>query len=283
MLTLCTSLAPQLNRIDDHGLECGMAYQQACVQSWQAMGANVVAVNVMEELPWAQEMFPGVGLIPAPEDSRAHNQGRPLPYIHDLVRAAGVQAETRFCGLINSDIFLKDFEPLWPSLQARMVGGLLVCRRMEMSWPSFQAHRFYPFGFDMFLMDRRVGASLPESKFAVGIPWWDFWLPLMAYLRGFNLYRVDVPVAYHLQHAARWDEAQFVEYGAQLVECLRVEAQATLSNPTLAIRGQFILDGLQMIEEAAECDIRELKYTSGLSKYLEWFFDKGPAVRGISE
>jgi len=278
MLTLCTSLAPQLGRRDEDGHECGMSYQQECIEGWMQLGAKVVAVNVAEELQWAHRTFPKVGLIPAPADSRSHNNGRPLPYIHDLVQAAAVQAERQYCGVINSDIYLRDFDRHWPSIEPLLTGGLVVMRRMEMSWPSQTAKGIYPFGFDVFLMDRRMGAVIPESPFAVGIPWWDFWLPLMGFLKGFNVHLVQTPIAYHLEHPAKWDQAQFIEYGAQLVAYLELEAKKACETPALKGRGTFLLDGLRLVRETAECDTRNLKYTSALSRYLQWFFDEGNAV-----
>ena len=155
-----------MTRIGDDGLDCGMAYQQACIASWVESGAKVVAVNVAEELEWASATFPLVGMIPTPSDSREHNSGRPLPYIHDLFRAASFQAEGPYCGVINSDIYLKGFGKKWADLERALPGGLVVFRRMEMGWPSFREVGVYPFGFDMFVMDKRVGRLIPDSLFA---------------------------------------------------------------------------------------------------------------------
>lgn len=282
MLTLCTSLAPELGRVDEDGHECGLSYQQECVNGWLQLGVKVVAVNVAEELPWAHMSFPKVGLIPAPSDSRSHNRGRPLPYIHDLVQAAAVQAEREFCGVINSDIFLRDFETFWPTLKPLLKGGIVVMRRMEMSWPSKTQKGLYPFGFDVFLMDRRMGALIPESAFAVGIPWWDFWLPLIGFLNGFDLHLVQTPIAHHLEHPTKWDQDQFVEYGAQLVECLETEARKACEVPALQGRGMFVLEGIRLVRETANCDIRKPKFTSALSRYLQWFFDDGNAVNRVA-
>ena len=282
MLTLCTSLAPKLGRQDETGHECGASYQQQCVSSWLEQGAKVVAVNVTEELQWAHRTFPKVGLIPAPTDSRDHNRGRALPYIHDLVQAAAVQAEREFCGVINSDIYLQELQVYWPQIEPLLQGGIVVMRRMEMSWPSKTPLGLYPFGFDVFFMDRRLGAVIPESPFAVGIPWWDFWLPLMGFLKGFDVHLVQAPVVFHLKHATRWDDAQFVEYGAQLVEYLEAEARQVQDHPVFGVRGQYLLDGLKLVREASSENIRSQQFASALSRYLQWFFDEGAGVKQVT-
>jgi len=265
----------------DDGTECGQTYQKSCVKSWHEMGARVIAVNVSDELAWAQKAFPGVDLIPAPLDSREQTGGRPLPFIHDLVRAASIHSEGPYCGLINSDIYLKGMKEHWPAIEQALNGGMVLFRRMEMDWPSFETFKFYPFGFDVFLMDKRIGPILADAPFAVGIPWWDFWLPLMAFLKGFNLYRVEPAIAFHLAHQTRWDTDQFVEYGAKLFEMVEQEAHQAVKSSELRARGEFVLNGFQLVREASDCDLRDAKFSSGLSHYLKWFFDKSAAVSAL--
>ena len=239
-------------------------------------------MNAEHELDWALENFPSVGIIPSPSEPAPGQIVLPLPKIHDMVHAAAVQAEGPVCGLINSDILLERFDSVLPLLTKDLDCGMVVFRRMEMEWPTRDTYKYYRFGYDVFLMDKRLSHELPDAPFTIGVPWWDLWLPFMAFLKGFNLCMVETPAVLHTAHETRWTEEAFVEYGVKLFEILRDEASAALADPMLKGRAEFVLAGLKMVVEALPEKPDSGVFLTALSKYFQWFFDEGGGVRRVT-
>jgi 2-O-methyltransferase len=59
-------------------------------------------------------------------------------------------------------------------------------------------------GIDAFLFHGRNVPALPESFLALGLPFWDYWLPHAFAAAGLPVYAVDFPAALHLSHPLRW-------------------------------------------------------------------------------
>jgi hypothetical protein len=62
-------------------------------------------------------------------------------------------------------------------------------------------HRYYS-GFDYFFFDSDIACAALEHAmpFAMGLPWWDIWLPCVGMFKGRQIVVVDLPGIVHLMH-----------------------------------------------------------------------------------
>ena len=123
-----------------------------------------------------------------------------MPYIADLLGAL-IDAPEAVIGIINSDLV---FEPsgAWQTWLPRMVGGPVVTgQRHEATSIVDGTFRKYYWGFDFFF-DRRSALDLLETAapFAMGLPWWDYWLPAALSLKGRQVLTLERPTVAHLIH-----------------------------------------------------------------------------------
>jgi len=77
-------------------------------------------------------------------------------------------------------------------------------------------------GFDIFIAHAEQLASIPGAGFAIGLPWWDYYVPMSLRGRGVDIKTLSDRFASHLNHDGRWDQASWLKFGtlfaAQIVE-----------------------------------------------------------------
>lgn len=221
-IPLLTSLPPQLSRRDRTGTDIGAAYQRACVDSWRRCGFRPVSVNPPEEIPALADAFPQVSFVAADTDGRAR-YGRPVVFLHHLLRRAAAEGAPTFA-IINADILLTGGPDMAVRL-AREAGGnggrCVLAHRFDRvgidpADPAAGAEdgTFYTVGFDLFVLETaRAGLFGGDvhgaDGFAMGIPWWDYWLPLRLALAGVTVARLTDPVVQHLDHDKHWNPQQW--------------------------------------------------------------------------
>src|SRR5690606_13079632 len=131
--------------------------------------------------------------------------GRAFVWIEDLFAALDREAESELVGLVNSDIELAMSAPEREAVAARARGGALVIyNRTELRHPGQRTGPLYRYGYDLFVMPRSVMRRLDMRGFALGVPWWDYWLALDALLKDVPVVLVQNPSARHLAHAQAW-------------------------------------------------------------------------------
>ena len=105
-------------------------------------------------------------------------------------------------GIINSDIL---FEPAaaWRDLEQLVAQKSVVTgqRCDTKSLAGGALHRYHP-GFDYFFFDQAAAEDLASDTrpFSMGLPWWDYWLPVTLALRGYEIRCVARPTILHLAH-----------------------------------------------------------------------------------
>jgi len=198
-IAVATSIPPRLAR-RDAGRAIDGAYQKLCVRSWIDCGFRVVSVNHPDEIPDLAAAYPEVSFVPAGRDASAVS-GRRTPYIADLLGPL-IEAPEGVVGIINSDLV---FEPsvAWQTWLPRIVEGAVVTgQRHDATSILDGTFRKYYWGFDFFFFDRRSARDLLETAapFAIGLPWWDYWLPAALSLKGRQVLTLERPTVAHLIH-----------------------------------------------------------------------------------
>lgn len=239
-IVLATSLSP----ID------GRDVQPTAIQSWLDLGATVLAINSKDEIEALAPSFPSVRFIPTSRTAEQHAK-RPVPFIFDLLQAVKAHSEPGdTVGIINADIFLRPLPGLFDFLTEQSKGSLILGPRVdvedktEFSGFTSPHEPTFSVGYDYFVMDRDLIDDFADNPFAMGMPFWDYWLPLTAYLAGRNLKALKSPVALHAKHETRWDDTIYLFFHALVAYALeqsKVNDQTT--DPTLR-RLSFFLNAL---------------------------------------
>ncbi len=198
------------------------ALHRATIDSWRAAGCDVISVNGKAEVAAVRAAYPDVKVVEAPATAErfAH---KPVPYIHDLLKAlrsaaAAYDVPLKDCtvGLINADIFFRDVPTLAETICREAQGALILGPRVDVdASSSFTAFlptgtETYSVGYDYFFMSGDLLDDFADSPFCMGMPFWDYWVPLAALLQGRPLKSLNSPVALHVTHETRWDDTVYL-------------------------------------------------------------------------
>jgi len=82
--------------------------------------------------------------------------------------------------------------------------------------------------------------SINKSDFCLGVPWWDYWVPLTSVLNGYPVKQLITPVAYHIEHPFRWENKYFKHFGARLVSYLLEPDISKIINDDFRTRIDFV-------------------------------------------
>jgi tetratricopeptide (TPR) repeat protein len=256
-----TSIPPKIRR-NDAGRESGEAYQAMCVQSWLDCGFSVVSVNEDSEIRALAKRHPHVTFVSAPRDARTIS-GRSNPFITDLLLAAcAMPAAT--VGIINSDILLEP-SPWWRSeLPKAAASSTVIMRRYDATSLADSALIPMPWGFDAFFMAKTAAQDVARLSvpFAIGLPWWDIWLPVALAARGYVPRLLTQPHCLHLLHQQNYMNKAWRFLGSQFAdEIVRMRGTLPQENRELqamAAVAQHILNTTGVEDGAADVDIHRL-------------------------
>ena len=107
-------------------------------------------------------------------------------------------------GLVNADIRLDLDARRRAALVARARDRVVACNRMDVSHPQQAEGPFYRYGYDLVLMPRSIAQRIDMRGFALGVPWWDYWILLDALLQGIAVDVVQCAGVRHLWHQTAW-------------------------------------------------------------------------------
>ncbi|MCB2109100.1 MAG: hypothetical protein KDE14_15425 [Rhodobacteraceae bacterium] len=215
-MKIATSLVP--GRDDD--------IQTAAVKSWHGLGAEILSVNVADEIAALEQRYPAVTFVET-KTSAMKIARKPVPFIHDIIRIlADRAAEDEVIGLLNSDIILRSGADLESTLAAHMQSGAILLPRVDV--PDLAAAQDYhptgdeafSVGYDGVFLSRELARNLPDSIFCIGMPFWDYWLPLLTLLQGRSLMSIGSPVALHVTHETRWDDTVYLFFHALITDMI---------------------------------------------------------------
>jgi tetratricopeptide (TPR) repeat protein len=127
--------------------------------------------------------------------------GRKTPYIADLLTALAAAPED-IVGIVNSDLIFEP-GPDWRHILPQAVKQAVVVGQRNDTVSLFGAiPKKYFWGFDYFFFEKgRIGQLIDSSlPFAMGLPWWDYWLPIALAFQGCDIRRLERPAIIHLDH-----------------------------------------------------------------------------------
>ena len=195
-ITVATSIAPR-----------HIEKQIIAVDSWLALGFQVISVNHPAEIDQVAPLFPQVKFIPAGQVA-TELVGKPLVFLDDLLSALQ-DSGAGICGIINSDIVLQHMQGLSDFLENHCPGSFVYGPRCDVDTLQEPAGGLYQCGRDYFFFERSFIELVPASVLSIGAPWWDIWLPLVAEHAGKQLIQPLDRIALHVRHPVAWDPEAF--------------------------------------------------------------------------
>lgn len=227
-ISIATSLAPR--RTDK--------VQVDALASWRNVGLEIVSVNAAPEIAALKNDFPDVTFVTAPRTGEKV-AGKPVPMIVDMLRAAR-QAGGELVGVINADIVLRPAPSLADVIAQNTWGSLVMLPRVDVGdTANFRpkGDEKFSVGYDGFFIDAGLVDQVPDSPFCLGMPFWDYWLPMIALLKDWPLKTIASPVALHAQHETKWDQAIYFYFHALASDLAGVcrESAARKGDPSLAL------------------------------------------------
>lgn len=206
-ITVATSIAPHYIDI-----------QQKAVASWLQIGFDVISVNSKEEIAIIKKYFPQVKFV-EPSRNALGLTGKPYVFLDDVLIALR-STGSEVCAIINSDIYISANSKIRNFFYQQIKGGLIFGSRVDITtYLSLQGEKYFG-GFDFFFFSRALIDNFHKSNFCLGVPWWDFWMPLFAILKGFPVMQLLTPFAYHLEHPIRWNKQFVTKFGDEIVRLL---------------------------------------------------------------
>ncbi len=231
-VVVATSIPPRLIRQDANSDFPG--YQRFCVRSWISNGFRVLSINHPEEIASLAPLYPEVEFIAATRDAREWT-GRNNPYIADLL-AGLVRTGAPVLGIINSDLLFEPSSAWEEELPALVPRSMVVAHRYNANALRGGSLRQY-LGLDCFFFDKAMASSLLDDAmpYAMGLPWWDCWLPCVALLQQRDIIVVDRPAVMHLAHQQAYSAQAWSEFAR--IFALSMIRGVEKSGPTSPISG----------------------------------------------
>lgn len=201
----------------------GVEAQLSVLETWRAPNTTVVTINHEREVTTLAEQLPDwVTVVPVRFKRHYGKDFLPLDCVFSAISALGLGGET-LISFANSDIALAD-----PALIERLRASsadLSFLSRVDTD-ASGAAVATYDKGYDVFAFRAASAERIDLAGYFMGIPWWDYVLPLRFVQEGLTVERLDGPFVTHRIHDQNWPLALFYDIGGRLIRKLLGDEQA---------------------------------------------------------
>lgn len=195
---LATSLVPGRN----------MDVQRAAVASWRAQGFKIVSFNRAQEIGPLSQVFPDLEFHDPGRDAKDVT-GKPLIYLADILSYFRARRSGPF-GIVNADIVLDPPLGFAQRIEAEAQGSLVVATRVEVADLAERTGKRNLWGFDAMFLDTDLASRFTDCGFCLGMPFWDYWMPMTAVLHQLPYKQIKNDVAFHRSHAEAWSDKRFL-------------------------------------------------------------------------
>jgi hypothetical protein len=209
--------------------------QNEAIQSWLKK-YQVVSINTKEEINKIKNKYPGVSFVPT-TDTYEYNNKKLIKIDSILLEMSKVNGYSCF---LNSDIILKDGMDIEIN-QRHLNNGIYLSTRYDVDEENNLSK--FVWGFDFFCIHSKYSKHFRNEIFTIGLPWWDYWIPICAYMKGFNLYHIDYELFYHKKHKLNYDMKKWYSLGQELYEHLKpfIEEDFKLSDFMVGENGIMLI------------------------------------------
>lgn len=194
-ITLYTSIPVSISRIIQ-GKENGVAYQTACIDSWEKAGLRVVSVNCGAELEQLKDRGLRAKFVSNGTQKDRTQIATFLSFITDS--AADI------AGIINADCLLVHDRTFVESITRAAQNSIVLFERLNLDSNTMRPTGQHCYGFDAFFFDTGFIHKLKRiGSWQIGQTFWDYWFPLIMVHAGAKL-KIAAPNLIHVNHDVRW-------------------------------------------------------------------------------
>lgn len=190
--------------------------QSKAVSSWSNK-YQVYSVNTKEEIEKINSLYPNVTFV---ETKDTFNyKTKKLIKLNSILSAIDITCKSETVAIVNSDIILN--KDIYLNINQRyLINGLFIGTRYELD-----GDKKYPFiyGYDVFIFNSKYTNIFKNDKYVIGMPWWDYWVPLACIKNGMNLYHIKDELIYHITHEINYDMNIWLEFGKNLYQDIVVD------------------------------------------------------------
>ncbi|MDR2695948.1 MAG: hypothetical protein LBC79_06170 [Deltaproteobacteria bacterium] len=204
-VTLATSLPP-------HEIE----NSRRAVDSWLALGFQVISLNTEAECRALGAHFPRVRFCRCEDTARRHT-GKDHQYVDALLDALAEYGD-EVCAVVNADAAMQGGRKAWAHMAQAAAADFVFASRVNLRSLDYREGHLYHGGFDGFLFPKTFLARVPRTRFIIGQPFWDIFFPSCARLAQIHTQYVYSPALLHKTHALHWNEELFIHLGFHLLE-----------------------------------------------------------------
>lgn len=223
-MIIATSLSPGHANSDN---------QQAAINSWQKYGA-CFSINTGLEIGDLSEKYTGVKFIGTSNTIEAYAK-KPLVNINEFFSLAANIGDDLL--LVNSDIILHDM----PEMKQ---DGITIFSRYDYT-NNIENGKIFKAGFDVFYIPKQFLTSFPPSVYALGMAWFDYWIPYHCMTTGIPVYYAKGKHAFHKLHQTQYSYENWIKFGEffrwQFGLNGRTGIQIIASNTLTAIKSKLII------------------------------------------
>lgn len=180
--------------------------QSEAINSW-LLRYEVYSVNTLEEIEQISNLYPKVNFI---ENKEIYDyKSKKLAKLNSILSAIESVVYNSHVAIVNSDIILND--KIKNSIfDKKYKDSLVIATRHEID-----DGEIYPFiyGYDLFIFHTKFISIFKNDNYVIGMPWWDFWIPLIAIVSGLKLYHIKNKVILHRTHQTNYDVDIWITFG----------------------------------------------------------------------
>ncbi|MEP2716199.1 glycosyltransferase family 2 protein [Pseudophaeobacter sp.] len=211
-LCLVTSIAP-----------VGVEKQVFCMETWRVQGARILSFNTAAEIEKIAtekyDLLAEVEFVEVTETARDVT-GKDLVLLRDIVRHCRDLDQNTCIGIINSDIQIDAHVDLAGFVQRTCSGGSsLVSSRVDLDDYWDREGQIFSGGVDAFFFTPDIIADFPmETDFAIGAPWWDYFMVMYLCQKSKNVFYPRPIPFYHKRHTTNYPQSIWLHYGRHFLE-----------------------------------------------------------------
>lgn len=214
--------------------------QNEAMLSWSSR-YTIYSVNTKEEIEKVSSIYPSVKFIET--DITYSYKNKKLIKLNSILSAIESTCENCcFVAIVNSDIILND--KIKESIfNKKYKDGLIIATRYELDEDNI-----YPFtnGYDLFIFNTRNLNLFKNKNYVIGMPWWDFWIPLISIKSGLKVYHIKNKLIFHRTHETNYDNDIWISFGEYLYKDIMINL---MNNPVKVSVYDFCLGVKKFIED----------------------------------
>ena len=213
--------------------------QSQSIKTW-SNHYQVYSVNLKEEVEKIKDLYPDVIFIET--DNIFNYNGKKLIKMNAILE---IVDKSDIAAIVNSDISLN--ESIFIDVDNRYLkNGIVIGTRYEID-----NGKIYPFiyGYDIFIFDPKNITIFSNDNYVIGMPWWDYWVPLAFIKKGMNVYHMKNQIIYHETHETNYDMNIWLEFSKYFYN--------DIVRDILNYNNEMILEEFIMGDKGEQMDIKK--------------------------